>query len=231
MSEGLAAFLENFRDDAWEPGFDAYKDHLVAINRIIAKSGAPLEGSPFYRHHEIPADRPDARRINRRRNIALYASTGETLLEIGFNAGHGCLLALSVNPSLRYTGIDIGRHPYVEPCATYLKNVFGDRFDLVIGDSRAVLPGMRQAKRRFDLIRSDAGHDFDTAQSNLLHAIELVRPQGVILVDTYIGDESLFILDAMIDFHCARGIASRVALGPLWRGAGDVLLRVPVRNR
>jgi hypothetical protein len=226
MNEVSAAFLEKFRDAAWEPGFDAYKMHLVAINQIVRESGAPLEGSPFYAHHTIPGDRPDVRRINRRRNIALYASTGETLLEIGFNAGHGCLLALSVNPSLRYTGIDIGWNPYVERCGAYLKNVFKDRFDLIIGDSREVLPGMRRAKMRFDLIRSDAGHDFDTAQSNLLHSIELVRPNGVILVDTYSGDDSLFILDAIIDFHCARGVVDRVRLGPLWHGAGDVLLRV-----
>jgi hypothetical protein len=226
MNVDLAAFLEKFRDEAWEPGFDAYKNHLIAINRIVRESGAPLEGNPFYPHHTIPADRPDARRIHRRRNIALYASTGETLLELGFNAGHGCLLALTVNPSLRYTGVDIGWNAYVRPCASYLKYVFGDRFDLVIGDSREVLPSMRRAKRIFDLIRSDAGHDFDTAQSNLLHAVELVRPNGVILVDADAGGESLFILDAMIDFQCARGIVSRVTLRPLWRGPGDVLLRV-----
>jgi hypothetical protein len=226
MKDGLEAFLEKFRDETWEPGFDAYKKHLVAINQIVAESGAPLEGNPFYVHHAIPGDRPDVRRINRRRNIALYACTGETLLEVGFNGGHGWLLALSVNPSLRYTGIDVGWNPYVGPCGAYLKNVFKDRFDLIIGDSRELLPAMRRAKKKFNLIRSDGGHDFDTAQSNLLHAIELVRPNGVILVDTYIGDDSLFILDAMIDFHCARGVISRMSLGPIWRGVGDVLLRV-----
>jgi hypothetical protein len=226
MDANLASFLERFRDEMWEPGLDSYKSHLAAINKIVRESGAPLEGNPFYPHHTVPAGMPDATRINRRRNIALYASTGETLLEIGFNAGHGCLLALTINPSLRYTGVDIGRNAYVRPCASYLKTIFGDRFDLVLGDSREVLPGMRRARWVFDLIRSDAGHEFDTAQSNLLHALELVRPNGVILVDTYAGGDSLFILDAMIDFHCARGIVSRVPPGPLWRGAGDVLLRV-----
>jgi SAM-dependent methyltransferase len=218
--------LERCRDEAWEPGFDAYKEHLAALNQIIRESGAPLEGSPFYYHHDTPADKPDARRINRRRDIALYASTGESLLEIGFNAGYGCLLALTVNPSLRYTGIDIAWNPYTEPCGAYLKSAFGDRFDLIIGDSREVLPRMCRDHASFDLIRSDAGHDFGTAQSNLLRCIELMRPNGVILVDVCRGDSNLFILDAMVDFYCARGAVSRVTLGCLWHGVGDVLLRV-----
>lgn len=227
MKEGLATFLESYRDETWEPGYDDYKEHLIALNRIVRESGAPLEGNPFYYHHDIAADRPDVRRINRRRNIALYASTGESLLEIGFNAGHGCLLALTVNPSLRYTGIDIGWNPYAAPCGSYLKSIFKDRFDLIIADSREVLPRMRRASTMFDLIRSDAGHDFDTAQSNLLHCVEMVRPYGVILVDASTGDGSHFLLDAMIDFHCARGAVRRVQLGRLWHGAGDVLLQVP----
>jgi hypothetical protein len=88
-------------------------------------------------------------------------------------------------------------NPYAAPCGSYLKTVFKDRFDLNMGVSPEVLPRMRRANPMFDLIRSDAGHDFETGQSNLLHSIELVRPDGVILVDAWTGDGSLFILDAI----------------------------------
>ena len=37
------------------------------------------------------------------------------LLEIGVNAGHSALLALSANPSLAYHGVDLDGHGYTAP--------------------------------------------------------------------------------------------------------------------
>jgi len=230
MAEDPAALqrlLEKFQDKNWEPGFDSYREHLARLNGIIKKSGAKLEGNLFY-YHETPVipDTPDPRRRNKRRNFAFYVATGKTFLEIGFNAGHSCLLALSVNPALSYEGIDIGRNAYTEPCFEYLKSAFGARVELTIADARTVLPGLRAAGKKYDRIHVDGGHDLAVAESNLMHAIELIGPGGVILFDCGLGDGVYEPFVALVDYHCARGDVSRVTLDRMWPGVGNVLLKV-----
>ena len=89
----------------------------------MVQSGVPLEGNLFTEHFqpEIPAVPIEAFR-NKRSNYALFCAAGSSLLEIGFNAGHSCMLALSANKDLVYTGVDIGMHAYTQPCFEYLRS-------------------------------------------------------------------------------------------------------------
>lgn len=77
------------------------------------------------------------------------------------------MLALTVNPALVYQGVDIGHHGYTRSCFAYLKSVFGERARLEIGDSRDVLPVLRQGAR-YDLYHIDGGHGLATAHADLL---------------------------------------------------------------
>lgn len=142
--EQLSAFHLALGDPAWDPGLEQYRDHLVKLNKIVTDFGEPFEGGLFYPHLSVElSDTPAELTLNKRRNFAIFSMAGDSMLEIGFNAGHSCLLAMTMNPSLIYTGVDIAVHPYTRPCYAYLQSVFPGRMQVHFGDSRDVLPVLR----------------------------------------------------------------------------------------
>lgn len=223
VSARMQDVLAGLRDPEWEPALDAMRETLAQLNEVVARVGEPLEGNLFYHHRAslpLPPE-PDPSRRHKRRNFALYAATGDSLLEIGFNAGHSALLALAADPGLRYCGIDVATHAYTRPCFEVLRRRFGERVELREGDSRVVLPRLREAGRRFALFHIDGGHGLDNAQADLRHVLALARPGQVLLMDD-VHDPAL---DALVDWHCVRGDVSRLALSRLWAGTEQVLLR------
>jgi predicted O-methyltransferase YrrM len=149
---------------------DEYLPHLDELNRIVMESGVPAEGNLYYYHHERNPSRRTVYSVfyEKRCNFATACRDSTHILEIGFNAGHSALLALSCG--LEYHGVDIATYPYVRPAAQYLKSVFGDRFHLYEGDSLKVLPQLpvRFPYLRFNLIHIDGDHSHvktDTANA------------------------------------------------------------------
>ena len=49
-------------------------------------------------------------------NLYKSAMEAKNILEIGFNAGHSCLLFLLANPESKITIFDICEHKYAKPC-------------------------------------------------------------------------------------------------------------------
>ena len=131
--------------------------------------------------------------------------------------------AIAVRDSFQASSSDL--KAYTEPCFEYLKSAFGARVELTIADARTVLPGLRAAGKKYDRIHVDGGHDLAVAESNLMHAIELIGPGGVILFDCGLGDGVYEPFVALVDYHCARGDVSRVTLDRMWPGVGNVLLK------
>jgi hypothetical protein len=214
----LENFIMRMMNGEEEPGFSEYRHHLDRLNNIIsngqknypADHSWRLEGSLFYEDQaSLPAPLTELYRP-KRRNYAIYALTGASMLEIGFNAGHSCLLALTVNRDLRMTCVDIGWHAYVQPCFDYLRSVFGDRAQLIIGDSRDVLPQLRG--RTFDLFHIDGDHEFSVAQADLCNVLSVARPGSVILFD----DLDFPALSVLTDFYCLKGVVSRILLAKIW---------------
>jgi Methyltransferase domain len=213
----LEAFLSLTAIEDWEPGFDEYREHISNLTRIINKVVGPspeqwqkLEGNLFYEGGVFPvpeAPLPMYRR--KRQNFAVYVSSGTKLLEIGFNAGHSAMLALTTNRRLHYVGIDIGVHAYTVPCFDYLHSVFGERVNLLIGDSREVLPRLsKQSAWDFDLFHIDGSHGFASAESDLCNILNIAKRADVILFD----DVDFKILDALCDYYVLRGLVARVAI-------------------
>lgn len=148
---------------------------LDEVNRIVKASGSPLEGNLFYFHHQ---DTPGRENIYtdfypKRRNFVAACRQSTHLLEVGFNAGHAALLALACG--LEYHGVDICRHSYSRPVATYLRSLFGDRFHFHDGDSLKVLPRLRteQPYLRFNMVHIDGNHSYDHTRSDIANAIPL----------------------------------------------------------
>jgi hypothetical protein len=206
--------IHKFFDPDWEPAYELYREHLAALNGIVAGFGCQLEGSLFNKHMitDVP-QRPDPEFLPKRRNFALFCTGGDSLFEIGFNAGHSCLLALTINPDLRYVGVDMGYHDYVQPCFEYLRQNFGDRVQLHLGDSREVLPVLREhGLGQYSLYHLDGGHEFGTAHADLTNILAMSQQPATLLFD----DTGHADLDALCDYYVMRGRLARIQFNRLW---------------
>jgi hypothetical protein len=104
------------------------------------------------------------------------------VLEIGFNSGFSALFMLMCNPFLCITCVDICSHIYTRQCYMVLKDIFGDRIQLIEGDS---VTAMHSVDGTFDLIHIDGSHDEFIAASDIIHAYRLSRTGTVIIMDDY----------------------------------------------
>ena len=139
------------RDTLEEVFAEPFRLRLKRIAELVKQSGEPLEGNIFYADN---ADRyadqpPDSELAPARRNVWRAVRFKERLLEVGVNAGHSALLALSSNPRLEYYGVDIMSHAYTAECVDFLKGEFPGRVHLFTGDLREVLPWL--VSRRAEL--------------------------------------------------------------------------------
>ena len=212
---------QSFGDPGFEPCLDEYAAHLTALNKIVIASGDPMEGNLFHFNLETPDLRaPDPRYRYKRFNFAFACLAGRRLLEVGFNAGHSAMLALTCNPELTYVGVDLARHRYTAACFDYLKSVFGSRISLIPGDSRETLPAIENLET-FDLFHVDGGHDFDVVVEDLRNIAAGARPGSRIVIDDMTGTH----LRVLCDFYVAKGTFAEIR-PTLWQGVDQALFLI-----
>ena len=176
-------FLKAMANPKWEPFEDAYKENLKGLNDIVKSVGEKLEGNIFYANNQVDISTLSPRFLNKRRTLALAAQEFNNVVEIGFNAGHSALLLLTANPCLHLTCIDICSHAYTIPCYEYLHSLFGDRIQLIEGNSLVAMPILASQHKAYDFYIIDGGHGLDTAASDLHNIIYFSKPGSVILFD------------------------------------------------
>ena len=162
-----------------------------------------------------------------RRNAWRAVRFKERLLEVGVNAGHSALLALSSNPRLEYYGVDIMSHAYTAECVDFLKGEFPGRVHLFTGDSREVLPWLvsRRAELAFDIFHVDGGHTDEVCRSDMSNCIRIAggqRGRHVLLDDVHAS----WIFDVYCEF-VSRGDLTTETFFDDWEEAGrNVLARI-----
>jgi predicted O-methyltransferase YrrM len=103
-------------------------------------------------------------------------------MEIGFNSGFSTLLMLLTNPNIKITCIDLGEHLYTIPCYNKLKETFGDRINMIIGDSTKTI---RTVYTFFDLIHIDGGRTHEVAESDIRNSYRLSKKGTILIMDDY----------------------------------------------
>ncbi|MGE4218320.1 MAG: class I SAM-dependent methyltransferase [Alphaproteobacteria bacterium] len=206
-----------------------FRGRLRGLNEIILATGAPLEGNLFYFQGATDlADCPDPARAHKRRNLYRAIQGKHRFLEVGFNAGHSALLALSAAPDLTYLGVDIASNPYTRLCAALMSHWFGDRFLFVAGDSREMLPAIwLQGGRGFDLIHVDGGHGAGTCLADLVNAVHVAEPAGAHLL---LDDTGHAPIRALYERLRHAGLLQTDDCGRTWEGGENLLARVLPRG-
>jgi hypothetical protein len=217
------------RDTLEEVFADAFRLRLKRIAELVQQSGEHLEGNIFYadlqdRYVDQPPDRDLA---PARRNVWRAIRFKERLLEVGVNAGHSALLALSSNPRLEYYGVDIMSHVYTGECVDFLKGEFPGRVHLFTGDSREVLPWLvsRRAELAFDIFHVDGGHTDEVSRSDMGNCIRIAsgqRGRHILLDDVHAS----WIFDVYCEFVSRGDLTTETFFGD-WEEAGhNVLARI-----
>ena len=217
------------RDTLDELFAESFRLRLMRIAEFVKASGEPLEGNIFYADLEDRyADQPPDRVLApTRRNVWRAVRFKERLLEVGVNAGHSALLALSSNARLEYYGVDIMSHAYTAECVDFLKGEFPGRVHLFTGDLREVLPWLvnRRAELAFDIFHVDGGHTDDVTRSDMANCIRIgggQRGRHVLLDDVHAS----WIFDVYCEF-VSRGDLTTETFFEDWEEAGrNVLARI-----
>jgi len=148
---------------------------------IINNTQEHLEGNIFMYH--LTKTYTDEF-IQKQKNLILTSNLNniKEILEIGFNSGFSALLFLNSNPNINITCVDIGEHSYTIPCYNKLKEFYGDRINLLIGNSVDVLPKLTLL---FDLIHIDGAHIESIAQEDIINSYYLSKNDAIIIMDDY----------------------------------------------
>ena len=218
------------RDTLEETLSARFRERLMRLNAIAAESGEALEGNIFYRDLDptfVSTSPPAAALAPARRNVWRAVRFKARMLEVGVNAGHSALLALSANPKLEYYGVDILAHGYTIPCVDYLKGEFPGRVHLFPGDSREVLPWLagRGDDPAFDLTAIDGGHTDEVCLSDMTHCVRMAegrKGRHILLDDVHAS----WIFDIYCDFVARGDLTTETFFGD-WEDEGrNVLARV-----
>jgi predicted O-methyltransferase YrrM len=69
------------------------------------------------------------------------------------------------------------------PCYNKLKETFGDRINIIIGDSTKTLLNINN--EYYDLIHIDGGHSSDVANSDIINSYRLSKHGTILIMDDY----------------------------------------------
>jgi len=148
---------------------------------IIHNSGELLEGNIFMNHLTTIYNNNIIVKAKNISNILLNKNI-KNVMEIGFNSGFSTLLMLLTNPTMNITCFDLGEHKYTLPCYEKLKETFGDRINIIIGDSIETLKNINE---NYDLIHIDGCHTTEVANIDITNSIRLSKNRTILIMDDY----------------------------------------------
>lgn len=184
---------------------EAWKTYMhISLFPLI---GDKPEGN-IYTYHL--SDQPNPALVHKQYNFAQFFRLRELLdkklgapqlrvLEIGFNTGFSALLMLLSHTTASITCVDIGAHPYVSLCANVLNNDFPGRLEMIIEDSRKVMPKL---KGPYDVIHLDGDHSPETVREDFKLALAVSRPGTVWIVD----DTNMPHIDQLVNEYIASKV-------------------------
>lgn len=180
--EEMNLFLSELKDYTISNNINLSKNYINEyLLDIVNNSGELLEGNIFMYHHTTSYTDMFLNKTKNISNVVLNKNV-KNVMEIGFNSGFSVLLMLISNPNINVTCYDIGEHKYTMPCYEKLKETFGDRLNIVIGDSTVTL---QNVDAQYDVIHIDGGHATHVAESDIINCYRLSKDKTILIMDDY----------------------------------------------
>ena len=175
-------FLNQMKDKSINENINNTKAYINAnLLPIIYNCGELLEGNIFMYHHTTEYTDMFLNKAKNISNMVLNKNI-KNVMEIGFNSGFSALLMLLSNPNICVSCFDLGEHTYTLPCYNKLKETFGDRINITLGDSTKTLP---TKNNKYDLIHIDGGHSTEVAESDIVNSYRLSKQGTILIMDDY----------------------------------------------
>ena len=178
----MTKFLDDIKDFTINNNINKAKAYIdMNLLPIIQNCGEKHEGNIFMLHHTTNYT---TMFINKAKNISnlVLNKNIKNVMEIGFNSGFSTLLMLITNPNMCIYCFDLGEHKYTLPCYEKLKETFGNRINIIIGDSTKTLQNVTD---KYDLIHIDGGHSSEVANSDITNSYRLSKQGTILIMDDY----------------------------------------------
>ena len=194
----MSIFLYNIKEFTISNNIEDAKQYINKnLLNIINDIGEPLEGNIFMKHHTVSFSDAFLNKTKNISNIVLNKNIKD-VMEIGFNAGFSTLLMLLSNNDIHVTCFDLGEHKYTIPCYNKLKETFGDRISLILGDSTKTL---KTHSDKYEVIHIDGGHTIEIAESDIKNSYRLSNEKTIIIMDDYDFPNLHTLWDKYIDTY------------------------------
>ena len=175
-------FLNNLKDFIICRNIETTKSYVTnVLLPVVRNSGELLEGNIFMTHNTTHFTSEFSNRSKNISNLVLNKNI-KNVMEIGFNSGFSTLLMLLSNPNITVTCFDTAEHSYVNPCYKKMKETFGDRINLIVGNSAKTLPNIHDI---YDLIHIDGSKSCEIVTSDIINSYRLSRQGTVIIFNDY----------------------------------------------
>jgi len=178
----MTNFFNNMKDFTINNNINKAKSYIDKyLLPMIHNSHEKLEGNIFMLHNTL---KYSDMFLNKQKNISnlVLNKNIKKVMEIGFNSGFSTLLMLLSNPNIHISCFDLGEHKYTLPCYKQLKETFGNRIVLTIGDSTKTLEHVND---NYDLIHIDGGHSSQVANSDITNSYRLSKQGTILIMDDY----------------------------------------------
>ena len=171
---------ENMKQEIQEIINNAKKIISNDLLPIIKTVNEKLEGNIFMFHHTTEYTNEF---FDKQVNFILAAKKENinNILEIGFNAGFSTLLMLLTNKNIKITCVDICEHLYTKLCFQKLREIFGDRVELLPGSSIEIVPTL--IGNTYDLIHIDGCHLVNIAELDIINCLKLCKSGSLLIMD------------------------------------------------
>jgi predicted O-methyltransferase YrrM/enamine deaminase RidA (YjgF/YER057c/UK114 family) len=178
----MTIFLNSIKDFTITNNISKTKAYIdTNLLPIIHNCKELLEGNIFMLHHTTNYTDVFLNKTKNISNLVLNKNI-KNVMEIGFNSGFSTLLMLISNPNICISCFDLGEHKYTIPCYEKLKETFGDRINITIGDSTKTLQNVNNT---YDLIHIDGGHATEVAESDIINSYRLSKQGTILIMDDY----------------------------------------------
>jgi hypothetical protein len=205
--EKMIDFLNRRRDQCVYNTIQKTKNFIdIVLLPIIQNGNEPLEGNLFMLHEHTEYNdsflpkQQNLVTLNMKQNV-------KRVLEIGFNSGFSALLMLNSNPNTHITCLDICSHSYTMPCYNAIKKHYGDRIELIQGNSALLLS---ELDAKYDLIHIDGAHDDCISICDMANSYRLAKNGSVIIMDDYDFDHLRTIWDKITNIYDLKPVVSQI---------------------